>query len=100
MLLCWPPSTRTVPSESRVAVWFSRSENIGAPAVQEFEAGSKSSVRLVGGRPAAPPATSTLPLGSSVAVWNARALDIEPALLQEPLEGSKISAVASVVAAI
>src|ERR1041384_4919353 len=68
-----PPETNTLPSSSRVVVWFSRALASEPVTVHVPVAGSYSSQVAV--EPAAltwPPAASTFPLDSNVAVWVVR----------------------------
>src|ERR1700728_517118 len=93
-----PPATSTLPSGSRVAVWYSRSTCIRPVSVQVPVAGSYSSAlrRVLRKLPALqewprlqpPPATSTSPSGSSVAVSPDLATFIAPVAVQVPATGS------------
>ena len=75
-----PPTTRTVPSGSRVAVCPLRTSVSSPVAIHEPVAGSYSSAEFD-----PPAATRTVPLRSSVAVWPAWPSVIDPVAIQRPV---------------
>lgn len=88
-----PPTNKTFPLASTVAVCESRATGKAGPALQFKVSGSKSSVlaRLV--PPVWPPATQTLVLGNMTAVAYCRAAFIVPVTVVEPCTISKTWAV-------
>jgi hypothetical protein len=70
-----PPTTRTMPFDSRVAVWPNRGVDILLVGDQVAAAGSYNSALAIGApfKALAPPAARTNPLGSNVAVCDSRA---------------------------
>src|SRR6266481_2675584 len=89
---CDPPTARTLPSKSNVAVWAARLTLRSPVKVQVPVAGSYSSAVPVVVPPGQPPAASTLPLGSNVCVWSNRASLRLPVKVQVPVAGLYSSA--------
>ena len=90
-----PPATRTVPSDSSVAVWRQRGTFMLAAGLQRPVDGSYSSAVAVIVPLALPPTASTRPSRNSVPVAFPRPSAMLPVGVQVPVAGSKISALAS-----
>src|SRR6266511_4300367 len=90
-----PPATRTVPSDSSVAVWRQRGTFMLAAGLQRPVDGSYSSALAVTVPYALPPTASTRPSGSNVPVAFPRPSARPPVGVHVPVAGSKISVLAS-----
>ena len=87
-----PPTIKTLPFRSVVAVCPARPVSNSGPAEMVFVAGSKRSVLPDGATPPKePPAINTRPSERTAAAWPARGMESVPAKLNAPVEGSNSS---------